>query len=126
MLQFGEFKISRVVESEGPLFDAQTFLPDSTPEVIAANADWLVPRYMDPKSGQLILAIQSYILRTGRQTILVDTCVGNDKPRPARPMWDMMNGPYLADLAAAGVRPEEVDVVLCPPFTALAAVDKPA
>ncbi len=113
MAVIGEFQISRVVEGEGPLFDAQTFLPDSTPDVIEANADWLIPQYIDSDSGQLILAIQSYIVRTPRHTILVDTCVGNDKPRPMRPMWDMMNGPYLADLAAAGVQPEEVDFVLC-------------
>ena len=113
MAVIGEFQISRVVEGEGPLFDAQTFLPDSTPDVIEANADWLIPQYIDPDSGQLILAIQSYIVRTPRHTILVDTCVGNDKPRPMRPMWDMMNGPYLADLAVAGVQPEEVDFVLC-------------
>ena len=113
MAVIGEFQISRVVEGEGPLFDAQTFLPDSTPDVIEANSDWLIPQYIDPDSGQLILAIQSYIVRTPRHTILVDTCVGNDKPRPMRPMWDMMNGPYLADLAVAGVRPEEVDFVLC-------------
>ena len=113
MAVIGEFQISRVVEGEGPLFDPQTFLPDSTPDVIEANADWLIPQYIDSDSGQLILAIQSYIVRTPRHTILVDTCVGNDKPRPMRPMWDMMNGPYLADLAAAGVQPEEVDFVLC-------------
>ncbi len=113
MHKLGAFEISRVVESEEPLFDAQTFLPDSTPDVIEANADWLVPRYIDPDSGKLIINVQSYIIRNSRHTILVDTCVGNDKPRPARPMWDKMNGPYLADLAAAGVQPEAVDFVLC-------------
>ncbi len=113
MQRIGELTIDRVVELEGPLFSPETFLPDSTPEVIAANADWLIPRHIDPDSGELILTIQSYIIRTPRHTILVDTCVGNDKPRPGRPAWDHMNGPYLADLAAAGVRPEEVDFVLC-------------
>ncbi|MBT7759424.1 MAG: MBL fold metallo-hydrolase, partial [Rhodospirillaceae bacterium] len=48
-----------------------------------------------------------------RHTILVDTCVGNHKDRPGRPMFDQLDLPYLADLAAAGVQPEEVDFVLC-------------
>ncbi len=113
MQKLGEFEISRVIESEEPIFDPLVFLPDCTAEVLEANLGWLQPRYMDPDSGLFIFAFQSYIIRNAGQTILVDTCVGNDKPRPARPQWDMMNGPYLADLAAAGVQPEEVDFVLC-------------
>ncbi len=113
MVKVGEFELSRVVEMEFPFVEASAFLPDSTPEVIEANAEWLYPRYMQPGGDMCNFAFQSYILRTAHHTILVDTCVGNDKPRPARPMWDMMNGPYLADLAAAGVQPEEVDFVLC-------------
>jgi glyoxylase-like metal-dependent hydrolase (beta-lactamase superfamily II) len=113
MCNVGEFQISRVIESEVPIFDPMVFLPDADADVVAANKDWMIPRYMEAESGLLIFAFQSYIIRTARHTILVDTCVGNDKPRPARPQWHMMNGPYLADLAAAGVQPEEVDFVLC-------------
>jgi glyoxylase-like metal-dependent hydrolase (beta-lactamase superfamily II) len=113
MQKIGDFTLDRVIEMEQPLFDAQTFLPDSTPDVIQANRDWLYPNFIDPKSNNLIINVQSYILRTPRYTILVDACVGNDKPRPARPMWNMMNNPWLDDLAAAGVKPEEVDFVMC-------------
>jgi len=113
MQHVGEFALSRVVESQVPFIDAATFLPQSTPDVIEANLDWLMPRFIDPESGKLIFTFQSYILRTPRHVILVDTCVGNDKHRPARPMWHMMNNSYLADLAAAGVTPEQVDFVMC-------------
>lgn len=113
MTNVGQFEISRVVESEGPFLGVQDFIPDAEQAVIEANRDWLMPRYIEPESNKIILTIQSYILRTPRHTILVDTCVGNDKPRPGRPMFDQLNLPYLADLAAAGVRPEEVDFVLC-------------
>ncbi len=113
MRNIGDFQLDRVIESEEPLFEAQSFLPDATADVIEANADWLFPRFLEPVTNKIILTIQSYIIKTPRHTILVDSCVGNDKPRPQRPMWDMMDGPYLADLAAAGVQPEEVDFVLC-------------
>jgi glyoxylase-like metal-dependent hydrolase (beta-lactamase superfamily II) len=113
MLQVGHFEISRVIESEGPFLDVTAFIPDAEREVIEANRDWLMPRYIDPESWEIILTIQSYVLRTPRHTILVDTCVGNDKSRPGRPMFDHLNTSYLADLAAAGVQPEEVDFVLC-------------
>jgi len=113
MLSIGDMQLSRVIESEGPFLAPDVFIPDFTPDVLAANRDWLLPRYIDAASGQIILTIQSYVLRTGRYTILVDACVGNDKPRPGRPMFDMLNTSYLADLAAAGVQPEEVDFVMC-------------
>ncbi len=113
MINIGQFEISRVIESEGPFLEVQSFIPDADQAVVEANRDWLMPRFIEPASNKIILNIQSYILRTPRHTILVDTCVGNDKPRPGRPMFDRLSLPYLADLAAAGVRPEEVDFVLC-------------
>jgi glyoxylase-like metal-dependent hydrolase (beta-lactamase superfamily II) len=113
MHQLGEIEISRVVESEGPFVDVFGFLPDAEKDVIEANRDWLMPKYIDPESMMIILNIQSYILRTPHHTILVDACVGNHKTRPGRPMFDQLNTPYLADLAAAGVRPEDVDIVMC-------------
>ena len=113
MQKVGEFEISRVVESEVPFIEPNVFLPDFTPETFEANKDWLLPRYADAASGKLIFAFQSYIVRTPRHTILVDTCVGNDKPRPNRPSWHMQNWTYLADLGLAGVKPEQVDFVMC-------------
>ncbi len=113
MINIGQFEINRVIESEGPFLEVQSFIPDADQAVVEANRDWLMPRFIEPASNKIILNIQSYILRTPRHTILVDTCVGNDKPRPGRPMFDHLSLPYLADLAAAGVRPEEVDFVLC-------------
>lgn len=113
MLTVGEFRIDRVIETETPFIEPGVFLPDFEPEVLEANRDWLMPRYVDPATGKLILAIQSYVVRSGRRTILVDTCVGNDKPRPARPGWHMQSWPYLADLARLGVTPESVDFVMC-------------
>jgi hypothetical protein len=34
------------------------------------------------RQDQIIVCIQSYVVRTAHHTILVDTCVGNDKSRP--------------------------------------------
>ncbi|GEM_PF-2337079 len=100
MLNIGQFEISRVIESEGPFLPVRDFIPDAEQAVIEANRDWLYPRYIEPETDKIMLNIQSYILHTPRHTILVDTCVGNDKPRPGRPMFDHLNLPYLADLAA--------------------------
>ncbi len=113
MMNIGQFEISRVIESEGPFLKLQSFIPDAQMDVVEANRDWLMPRYLEPETLKIVLTIQSYILRTPHHTILVDTCVGNHKDRPGRDMFHQLDLPYLADLAAAGVQPEEVDFVLC-------------
>jgi len=38
---------------------------------------------------------------------------GNDKERPHKPRYYRKNWPYLANLAAAGFVPEDIDYVLC-------------
>ena len=113
MYKLGELEIHRAIESEVPIFDTFSFFPDATKEVVEANKDWLMPRYIDPKTIEVILCIQSYVIKTLRHTILVDTCVGNHKSRPARPSWHMQNSPFIEELAGVGVQPEEVDFVLC-------------
>lgn len=112
-LTLGDVRIQRVVEMEGPFAALDFLLPDADPEVVAANAGWLKPDFVDPATGQAIMSFHSFVVRTERHTILVDACIGNDKHRPLRPPWHMKRSPFLEDLAAAGVRPEQVDFVLC-------------
>ena len=33
--------------------------------------------------------------------------------KPGRPFWENLNEPYLERLAAAGARPDEIDMVMC-------------
>ncbi len=62
--------------------------------------------------GRFLMSIHSFILRAPGLTVLVDTCVGNDKPRQ-NPGWHMLQTDFLDRLAAAGCPPESVDLVLC-------------
>src|SRR5437588_9348130 len=73
----------------------------------------MIPDHFDPATGLLKLPIQSWLVRLGRRTILIDTCVGNHKERPTRPKWHRLETPYLDRLTAAGVRPDEIDMVMC-------------
>src|SRR5262245_14673739 len=61
----------------------------------------------------MVFAFHSAVIRSPRATILVDTCSGNDKERPHKPRYQRKNWPYLANLAAAGFAPEDIDYVLC-------------
>lgn len=112
-IELGEIKIRRIVEQEGPFFPVHDFFPKFTPEMMAENSHWLQPRFVD-KDGMLVLCIQSYVIETPHHKILVDSCVGNHKPRPLRPFWHMMaSDRYEKNLAAAGVAVEDIDFVMC-------------
>jgi glyoxylase-like metal-dependent hydrolase (beta-lactamase superfamily II) len=62
----------------------------------------------------LILCFQSYVVRTPHYTILIDSCIGNDKPRPQRPKWNQKtDDTYMRALKAAGFAVEDIDFVMC-------------
>jgi glyoxylase-like metal-dependent hydrolase (beta-lactamase superfamily II) len=67
---------------------------------------------VDPQTGLLRQSIHAWLVRTPTRVILVDTGAGNDKDRPNVPILNHLNEPFLDRLEAAGVRPEEVDLVL--------------
>ena len=57
--------------------------------------------------GHLSLSVQPLLVETGDQRILLDTGIGTLGPAP---------GTMLAALAAAGIAPEDIDVVLLTHF----------
>ena len=110
----GQIVIQRIVESICTAFEPLSFFPETTPDDWARHRTWMEPRALDPVSGNLVLPIQAFLVRTRRHTILIDTCVGHDKSRPQRLFWHMKKfDTFLPLLAAAGVRPEDVDYVMC-------------
>lgn len=111
-MQLGGFEITRVEELNAPLTSAFQFFPDLTKDMLdAARPE--IPNGHLSDSDEIILSFHSYVVKTGRYTILVDTCCGNDKERPSRPAFSHLNSNYLGTLAAAGCRPEDVDFVMC-------------
>ncbi len=109
----GPFEIQRVVEAEGPFREPDFILPDATPEHFAPCKAAQDPRFYDRDTNQLIMSFHSIVIRTERSTILVDTCIGNDKERSFIEEWHLQNRPFLQTLASQGVKPEEVDYVMC-------------
>ena len=104
----------RIVESEEPDFDVFFLLPDASEESLARHRNWLEPRFLDPPSNRLVMAMQSYLLRTRHHAILVDACIGNDKERRFHAPWARRRSTrYLDNLAAAGLAPENIDFVMC-------------
>ncbi|GGY06887.1 MBL fold metallo-hydrolase [Streptomyces hiroshimensis] len=108
----GDVEVIRVVEWQGPLVPARGFVPESTAEMWKDNEHWLAPDHWHPESDKAVVALQSWVLRSGGRTVLVDTGVGNGRERPGSPHFHHWQGDFLGRLAEAGVRPQDVDVVV--------------
>ncbi|QOZ55545.1 MBL fold metallo-hydrolase [Bradyrhizobium sp. CCBAU 53338] len=110
----GDLIIHRVIEQETSFVPALEMLPGLTPEVLAENRDWMRQAKALDDQDVLMLAFQSYVVKTPHHTILIDSCIGNDKPRPNRPKWNMKtDDTYLRALNGAGVSVDDIDFVMC-------------
>jgi len=110
-IQLGHINVSKIVEWNGPL-DLSFLFPNLDPGVLAPHHSWLSPHYFDVESTQMLFSIHTFVVKTQHHTILVDTCLGKDKPCFYKP-WNMLSTPYLQDLSALGIQPEDVDFVMC-------------
>ncbi|MEY9484415.1 glyoxylase-like metal-dependent hydrolase (beta-lactamase superfamily II) [Streptomyces calvus] len=112
-LTLGNVSITRVREYYGSVgMEPHAFFPDSSQEVWKDGVHWLAPHFLDSGTGSVNSAIQTWLLRSGGKTVLVDTGVGNHKERPYAPVWGHLTTDFLDNLARAGVRPEDVDIVI--------------
>jgi glyoxylase-like metal-dependent hydrolase (beta-lactamase superfamily II) len=112
-ITLGDVTIARVEEMHGPVgMTPGQFFPGWPEQDWLDNRDWLVPDHLDAKDDIVQVAFHTWVLRSQGRTILVDTGIGNDKTRPAVEAWDHLSGDYLRNLAAAGVEPEDVDLVV--------------
>jgi glyoxylase-like metal-dependent hydrolase (beta-lactamase superfamily II) len=109
----GDVSITQVIEQRGASFAPQVLFPNWDPAVLTRHHKLLVPECFDECKGQFISSIHSWIVRTGRHTILIDTCAGNHKNRPGLPRFHRLELPFLDRMAEAGVSPEAVDYVMC-------------
>ena len=71
----------------------------------------LDPIVFDSASGKMVITYQTFVVRTPRRTVLIDTCTGEDKGFPAP--YDFPKQPWLDSLHAAGLRLEDVTHVFC-------------
>lgn len=105
----GGVRIVRIEEALAPVPFSGLF-PAVTPEDVAPHQAWLRPHFMD-SDGNAVLSIHGLIVESGGQTILVDTCIGENAP-PDMPLGGD-DSPFLQNLEAAGFTREAIDVVLC-------------
>ena len=107
--QIGGAKITRIVELSAVRTPEFGYRNLSTEEI--KQETWLQPHFATAE-GELKSCIQAFVVETQGRRIIVDTCVGNDKPR-ANAGWNQLQGSFLKDLANAGYPAETIDIVLC-------------
>ena len=110
--KIGDVTVTRVVEFESLVAytPQDAFLRDAKPDALKAMP-WLYPHFVKD-DGTLILSVHALLVDAPGMKLVVDTCVGNDKPRGitrGRPL----HRPFLLDIAQAGFPREKVDVVVC-------------
>ncbi|RMF94752.1 MAG: MBL fold metallo-hydrolase [Gammaproteobacteria bacterium] len=106
----GAVEITRIIEIEDDSMPAEVVLPDARPEAVLP-IEWLQPHFITA-DGRLLTSIQALLVASEGKRIVIDTCLGNDKPR-AVPQWNQRQGAFLDHLAAAGFPRERVDYVVC-------------
>jgi glyoxylase-like metal-dependent hydrolase (beta-lactamase superfamily II) len=113
-IQLNDITIHPVIEQQGNWFNVMEFFPTLTKELLDENRSWMEPTFLDPANNGLVLCIQSFVIKTPHHNILIDSCVGNHKPRPTRPFWNMLDSDrFNRSLAATGLAVDDIDFVMC-------------
>jgi glyoxylase-like metal-dependent hydrolase (beta-lactamase superfamily II) len=112
MLQWkiGDVLITSVAELDDAAIPGPAVIPAATPDAVL-GIDWLRPHFAD-EAGNIKLRIQALVVESQGRRIVVDTCLGNDKPR-TNEFFANLQTPFLTDMRAAGFGPETVDAVVC-------------
>ncbi len=111
-IRIGDVTIDAVIEREGPWRRPQDFFPMYDDKVFKHHLPSMEPEVFDVASGKMLITYQTFVLRTPRHTILVDTCTGENKNHP--PPFDFPGKErWRNELFALGVKYEQIDYVFC-------------
>jgi glyoxylase-like metal-dependent hydrolase (beta-lactamase superfamily II) len=108
--QVGDVEIARLVEVNDHT-DPFTMI---NPDLTAADAlkhDWLKPHFITP-DGLMRISFQCFVLRSGKDRIMIDTCIGNGRQREYDVFTNLRTS-FLEDLETAGFPREAITKVLC-------------
>ena len=107
--QVGRVTITRIVEMDLPV-PAGAF-PQATPEALRKLA-WLYPHFVSEDDNTLKLSVHALLVEAPGLKLVVDTCIGNDRPREITGGQPLAT-PFLQHLGEAGWSRDGVDAVVC-------------
>lgn len=107
----GDVTIESIIERDGPWRrPADMFLAYDAERGRRHLAE-MEPFVYEPATDRMVITYQTFVVRTPRHTILVDTCTGDEKGYAAP--FDFPKQPWLDGFRAQGLRFEDVDYVFC-------------
>src|SRR5580704_13157445 len=107
--QVGRVKITRIVEIDLPV--PRSALPLATPEALR-QSPWLYPHFVSEDDAILKLSVHALLVEAPGLKLVVDTCIGNDRPRDITG-GEPLSTPFLQQLGDVGWSREGVDAVVC-------------
>ena len=110
-LQVGEITITSLIERDGPWRTPEVMFPAYDPEIGRRHLAELDPIVFDSASGKMVITYQTFLVRTPKHIVLIDTCTGEDKGFPAP--YDFPKQPWLDNLYAAGLSLDHITHVFC-------------
>jgi glyoxylase-like metal-dependent hydrolase (beta-lactamase superfamily II) len=111
-IRIGDTTIDAVVEREGPWRFPKDFFPAYDEATWNRHMPSMEPEVFDVASGKMVTTYQTFVIRSPRHTILVDTCTGEEKGHP--PPFDFPGKErWRNELFALGVSYEQIDYVFC-------------
>lgn len=110
--QVGDVTVTRIVEMEFETVHStkHPFILDATPDRVK-ETPWLQPSFVTPE-GHLNMSIHALLVEAPGLKLVVDTCIGNDRPRRIvgkKPL----SLPFLERFAESGWRTTDVNAVVC-------------
>ncbi len=110
-ITIGDVTITSIIERDGPWRKPGDMFPAYDDEIGQRHLATLDREIYDPATGRMVITYQTFVVRTPKHTVLVDTCTGEDKGYPA-PM-DFPKQPWLDGFKAAGLAFEDITHVFC-------------
>ncbi len=110
-INIGDITISSVIERDGPWRRPGDFFLNYDEATAQRHLTTLDREIYDPSNGLMVITYQTFVVRTPRYTILVDTCTGEDKGHA--PPFDFPKQRWLDEFSAQGLSFEAIDYVFC-------------
>ena len=110
-LKIGDVTITSIIERDGPWRKPADMFPAYDAVVGAKHLAGLDPVVFDPASGKMVITYQTFVVKTPKHTVLIDTCTGEDKGHP--PPMDFPKQPWLDNFKKAGLSFESITHVFC-------------
>ncbi|NTF97922.1 MBL fold metallo-hydrolase [Rhizobium rhizogenes] len=109
--RIGGADVYNIVELIGPTHDPSRVFADLPRSDFEAAAERLGPAQYAATIDRLIIGIQIWVVRIGSEVVVIDTGIGNHKPR-GLPRFDRLNTLVPLWLAAAGAAPDQVTQIV--------------